>query len=290
MPGTSSPQQTSGRDEVVAQFQRQFAELLIDKLRENKEALRAQWANPIGTTTRSLVLDDLLPTQIRGAIYAGFPQDAGGFHRLNTFRERKKTSVDLSNYDPILEGIVYAFQDPRLVQLVGEIVGIRELEPDPILYAGGVSMMLKDDFLNPHLDNSHDARRQRYRRLNLLYYVSPDWTIENGGNFELWDTTRTHPKVIVSRTNRLVVMETTKTSWHSVNKVIADRPRCCVSSYYFSQISPDATSYYHVTSFMGRPEERFRQVLGIIDNGLRNLISKTLKITTGKVRKDKQGK
>jgi hypothetical protein len=85
-------------------------------------------------------------------------------------------------------------------------------------------------------------------------------------------------------------METTKTSWHSVNKVIADRPRCCVSSYYFSQISPDATSYYHVTSFMGRPEERFRQVLGIIDNGLRNLISKTLKITTGKVRKDKQGK
>jgi Rps23 Pro-64 3,4-dihydroxylase Tpa1-like proline 4-hydroxylase len=259
-------------------------------LRENKEALQAQWANPSGTTTRSLVLDELLPTQICGAIYAAFPQDTAGFRRLDTFRERKKTSADLTSYDPILEGIVYAFQDPRLVQLVAEIVGIRQLEPDPILYAGGLSMMLKDDFLNPHVDNSHDARRQRYRRLNLLYYVSPEWTLENGGNFELWDPTRSHPKVIVSRTNRLVVMETTKTSWHSVNKVNADRPRCCVSNYYFSKTSPDTTDYYHVTSFMGRPEERFRQVLGVIDNGLRNLISKTLKITTGKVRKDRQGK
>ena len=27
-------------------------------------------------------------------------------------------------------------------------------------------------FLNPHIDNSHDAKRERYRRFNLLYGVS----------------------------------------------------------------------------------------------------------------------
>jgi Rps23 Pro-64 3,4-dihydroxylase Tpa1-like proline 4-hydroxylase len=84
------------------------------------------------------------------------------------------------------------------------------------------------DFLNPHIDNSHDGERKRYRRLNLLYYVSPDWKIENGGNFELWDDERINQKTLTALTNRLVVMETNKISWHSVSPVTTDRPRCCV--------------------------------------------------------------
>ena len=94
-------------------------------------------------------------------------------------------------------------------------------------------MMFCGDYLNPHIDNSHDAKRKRYRRLNLLYHVSPDWGFDSGGNFELWDESRMSPKTIVSRRNRLVVMETNKTSWHSVSPVNVDGPRCCVSNYYF---------------------------------------------------------
>ena len=145
--------------------------------------------------------------------------------------------------------------------------------------------MVQGDFLNPHIDNSHDAKRQRFRRLNLLYYVSPHWTLENGGNFELWDEARVVQKTLVSRANRLVVMETTNTSWHSVSPVVADEPRCCISNYYFSGISPDESDYYHVTCFSGRPEQKVEKALGIVDNALRNVISKTLKITTGKRRK-----
>ena len=43
--------------------------------------------------------------------------------------------------------------------------------------------------------------------------------IENGGNFELWNDDRSSPLTIVSEQNRLVVMETTRFSWHSVSKV-----------------------------------------------------------------------
>jgi Rps23 Pro-64 3,4-dihydroxylase Tpa1-like proline 4-hydroxylase len=143
-------------------------------------------------------------------------------------------------------------------------------------------MMFRDDFLNPHIDNSHDKDRQRFRRLNLLYYVSPNWKIENGGNFELWDNERAYQKTIASLTNRLLVMETNKTSWHSVSKVQVDQPRCCVSNYYFSKESPDKSNYFHVTSFTGRPEEKFKRIIGTIDNSLRNLVSKTLKIGRGK--------
>lgn len=84
-------------------------------------------------------------------------------------------------------------------------------------------------------------------------------------------------------------METNKTSWHSVSKVKTDRPRCCVSNYYFSETSPDGDKYFHVTSFSGRPEQPIRRVIGIADNALRNIISKTLKVGRGKnlVNKDK---
>ena len=77
-------------------------------------------------------------------------------------------------------------------------------------------------------------------------------------------------------------METNKTSYHSVSKVQIDKPRCCVSNYYFSKISPDSSEYFHVTSFTGRPEEMSKKILGLADNFLRNIISKTFKIGRGK--------
>lgn len=155
------------------------------------------------------------------------------------------------------------------------------MEPDQTLSRGGLSMMFKNDFLNPHIDNSHDANRKKYRRVNVLYYVSPNGSLENGGNLELWDADQKIPKTIISAQNRLAVMETNSISWHSVSQVVVDRPRCCVSNYYYSDESPENTEYYHVTSFAGRPEEIFKQVLSAIDNTLRNTISKLLKKSRG---------
>jgi Rps23 Pro-64 3,4-dihydroxylase Tpa1-like proline 4-hydroxylase len=209
-------------------------------------------------------------------------RDGSGFFSRESFREKKRTSANLDAYDPILADITFAIQDERVVAAVADIAEFEQIEPDPKLYAGGLSMMFHGDFLNPHIDNSHDATRGRYRRLNLLYYVSPDWKLENGGNFELWDDSRLVPKTIVSAANRLVVMETNKSSWHSVSKVLAHEARCCVSSYYFSKVSPDASTYFHVTSFTGRPNETLRRVIGSLDNTARNVVSKLLKVGRGK--------
>ena len=149
-----------------------------------------------------------------------------------------------------------AFHTPAVLEGVRTATRLDGLEAHPSLYAGGISMMEMGDFLNPHIDNSHDAPRRRHRRSNLLYYISPDWQLSDGGDFELWNTGVTTPKVIQCAFNRLVVMETTRTSWHSVQPVTADRPRCCVSNYYFSQRSPEQRDYYHVTSFLGRPDQQ----------------------------------
>ena len=259
-----------------------FVSEIIKKLSHSRDSMTSQWTNPVGTKTRYFFLDDLLPKADIDEIYNAFPRDGDGFFNRESFREKKRTSSSLSEFETILSDITYAIQDQRVVNLVSEICGIEKIEPDPKLYAGGLSMMFPDDYLNPHIDNSHDGERSKYRRLNLLYYVSPNWALENGGNFELWNDDRTKPKTIIAHQNRLVVMETNKYSWHSVSKVMAERPRCCVSNYYFSEISPYGNEYFHVTSFTGRPEQPLRKILGVVDNALRNFVSRTLKIGRGK--------
>jgi len=262
--------------------QENFTLLLLERIQTAADSIRTQWANPVDTNTRHFVIDELLDPSICQSIYDAFPKDGNGFFNRMSFREKKRTSADLGSFNKVLSDITYAFQDKRVIDLIATLVGFEQIEPDPKLYAGGLSMMFPGDFLNPHIDNSHDSDRQKFRRLNLLYYVSPDWRIENGGNFELWDKERVNQKTLTALTNRLVVMETNKTSWHSVSAVQADRPRCCVSNYYFSAISPDSTDYFHVTSFTGRPEEKIKKIFGFADNALRNIVSKTFKIGRGK--------
>lgn len=270
------------KEENTQYDQESLTLLIVKKLKESATSAKIQWTVPEGTKTRHFIIDGLLDSSICNEIYSAFPTNAQGFFSKHSFREKKRTSADLSEYNPLLAEITYALQDTRVVNLISKIVGFENIEPDPKLYAGGLSMMFRGDFLNPHIDNSHDGERKRYRRLNILYYVSPDWAYDSGGNFELWDDERIINKTIVSKFNRLVVMETNKKSWHSVSEVVSEKPRCCISNYYFSQVSPDLSNYFHVTSFTGRPDELLKRSIGTVDNLMRNLLSKIFKIGRGK--------
>lgn len=249
----------------------ELVDFIVKRLDEERDRLRACFHSSPGIVpTRHFFVDDLLPDPIARDIYNAFPKDRGAFRRFDSFRERKSTSKSLDRHPQILSDITFALQHERILHRVEDITGIRDQQPDPKLYAGGLSMMFEGDFLNPHIDNSHDSERKHYRVLNLLYYVTPDWSLESGGNLELWDRAVRRNVTIVSRCNRLVIMETNKTSWHSVSRVREAGPRCCVSNYYFSLRSPYDHDYYHVTSFMARPEQPMLRVFSVVDNAVRS--------------------
>ncbi len=162
--------------------------------------------------------------------------------------------------------------------MVEGICGLPSIFPDAFLYAGGLSMMPKGNFLNPHLDNSHDKDRNSWRVLNLLYYVTPDWEGSFGGNLELWPNgLKEKPIMITSKFNRLAVMATHQNSWHSVNKVLADNTRCCVSNYYFSDTPVRKTDTFHVTSFRGWPKQKIKDIVLQLDTTLRMSVRKIFK-------------
>ena len=240
------------------------------RLDSQREHLAQQWQ--ASAPINYFVLDDVLPEQWAREMYSAFP-DSGKMVLKRSLREFKFVAAQMNKYNSILEEVVYAFQAPQIVKLVEEITQLNALEPDEMLYAGGISTMAHGHFLNPHVDNSHDKFRERYRVLNLLYYVSPDWTEAAGCNLELWPHgPEGKPTTILSRFNRLVIMVTHQGSWHSVSRNVSMRNRCCVSNYYFSEQPVGGKEYFHITSFRGRPEQPIRDAVLRTDIWLRQAI------------------
>jgi Rps23 Pro-64 3,4-dihydroxylase Tpa1-like proline 4-hydroxylase len=257
-----------------------YADRICTQLLTCRSELQTEFAKR--DRIQSCVVDHLLGEAEAQMIYEAFPPSQE-MRLLKGLRERKHVGIQLDQFSPLIEEIIYAFQEPKVVALISEITGIESLLPDSLLYAGGISAMEDGDFLNPHLDNSHDRDRKHYRVLNLLYYVTPNWNPESGGGLELWDEGLRNPcRTIPYQCDRLVIMMTNRTSWHSVQQIRHSERRCCVSNYYFSPDSPNESDYEHVTSFRGRPEQPLRDwvlrgdafLRGHLPKGLKNRIRK----------------
>lgn len=253
----------------------ELADLILDRLEAERDRIAAAY-----DATQEMIpyfwVDDVLPADIARRIRVAFPRPET-MKLKKTLREYKYIAAQMDQYDPILEEAVFAFQDERIVRLIGEITGVRSLHPDEHLYAGGISMMGKGQYLNPHVDNSHDKDRARWRAFNLLYYVTEDWEVDNGGNLELWPEGLKGEQITIhSKFNRLAVMGTHDQSWHSVSPVRADGFRCCVSNYYFSDEPLRHNDSFHVTSFRGRPEQPVADKLLQADAFLRSGVRKVL--------------
>ncbi len=262
-------------------MRQEFVETIVERLQRDAVSIREQFHSPTDVQTRFATVDDVLPAAAAEKIYASFP-DVEQMRLMSSFREKKYTSKSLDKMQDLIADAIFAFQAPEVIREVAAITDMKDLVGDPQLYAGGISTMLKGHFLNPHIDNSHDSERKHYRMLNLLYYATPGWAKENGGNLELWRPNVRDRVEIPSLFNRLVIMETNSLSWHSVNQVQTDGRRCCVSNYYFSPHPPGGKEHFHITFFQARPEQHVRRLITLADSSVRTLLRKVVKQGVGK--------
>jgi Rps23 Pro-64 3,4-dihydroxylase Tpa1-like proline 4-hydroxylase len=232
--------------------QDEIAGIIAGKLTTNRESLKTMWEQ--SRPVPHFYLDDLLPAAWAKECFLALP-DPNLLMLRDTPKEKKRVGVAFEKYHPLMKDALLAFQDDRVIAAVADITGIRNMGEDKSFYGSGISMMMEGDFLMPHLDNSHDGDGKRYRVINTLYYITPDWPEHRGGNLELWDMGMKEYVEIHSRFNRLVVMGTHTASLHSVNTIAFPGLRACVSNYYYSTTPLSEKPYVHKTTFFARPED-----------------------------------
>jgi len=254
----------------------ELSNIILKKLENHESDIKAvikNSKNKIGY----FYIDNLLPVNYVKSLFDTFPKSKNMLLK-KSIREHKYVGVQMNQYNALLEEAIYSFQNQKIVKFIKDAFELKAVYPDPNLYAGGLSMMEKNHFLNPHIDNSHDKDRNRWRVLNLLYYVTPDWEMDYGGNLEIWsDGLQNKPITIHSKFNRLIVMSTHNQSWHSVSPITYNGQRCCISNYYFSDFPINNKNKFHVTSFRGRPKQKIYDIILQFDNYIRMLIRKFAK-------------
>ncbi len=252
-----------------------LTDLILKRLDEAKIDLKQQFfqVSPL-KISRYFTLDNLLPESLALEIYANFPKPKN-MHMLNGLGRLKLKYSHLKDMPQIIRDINASIQDPRVVKAIENITEVKNLLPDVSRFAGGVSTLMKGFYLNPHIDISHNAENKNfYRAANVLYYVSPNWKLENGGNYEIWDDKVEQCIVVPSLFNRLLVMETNSVSWHGVSEVLCDQPRCCIFNYYFSEQSPEGKNFSKtVASFKARPEQKIHRALQNIKEKIKKGLS-----------------
>ena len=221
-----------------------------------------------------LVIDNFLDAESAIQAYHAFPK-MEEMDTLRDFRQHKAQDPRIDKFDPVFHKIIFDhLHSPRMMAILSKITGIESLIPDTKLYASGLAQSCDGGFLNVHLDNSSHAKEDWYRRLNLLIYLNLKWTEEKGGHLELWDQGMKNSAEILPIFNRMTIFATDKKSWHGhkrVNTPDGDT-RKSINIYYFTEASPDGTTYHHVTSFRGRREEVLKKILYPVDNIIRSAV------------------
>lgn len=130
---------------ICRNHRQHYAEIIERRLRNELSRLRNEFHQDV---IQSCFIDDLLPVDEARKIFESFP-DKSTMMLKKSLRENNYVAAQMNKYALVLEEIIYAFQDPRVLKVVEEISGIEEMVPDDNLYAGGISLMAKDNFLNP---------------------------------------------------------------------------------------------------------------------------------------------
>lgn len=152
--------------------------------------------------------------------------------------EIKKTSNNWYHFPPATYSFLQYLNSPQFIAELEKITGVSKIYPDCGLHGAGWHIQGRSSKLNVHLDYSLHPKLNLQRKFNLIYYLTPDWQPEWGGNLEFWshnqDTNLPKEKIktINNIFNRALLFDTANNSWHGYND-----PINCPSGVYRKSIA-----------------------------------------------------
>ena len=189
-----------------------------------------------------LVIDNFLPQEIADELLLAFPDASENcWQRSNDEGIEIKARTDWKSEFDIpdgLSGVVRVFNSAPILHAMAEVLSIPKLMSDPYYSGGGLNISERGGLLDIHVDgNYHDASGMN-RRVNLLYYLNPNWEPSWGGEFGIYDDNgETLVKSVAPIFNRCVIFDTHDKSYHGLPNPInfpANDPRRSILLYYYT--------------------------------------------------------
>jgi Rps23 Pro-64 3,4-dihydroxylase Tpa1-like proline 4-hydroxylase len=186
-----------------------------------KVANAAHGVNYFDTPFKHLVIDDFFEENLAELCLKNFPplDDSTWEHANEADIEIKYRTTWKSVFD-IPEGVVDAVRilnSSLLLKAMSMKFMIEKLIPDPYFTGGGLNVTKPGGLLDVHVDgNYHDATGLN-RRLNALLYLNPNWKLEWGGEFGIYDENGEKClKQVAPLFNRLVIFDSHDKSFHGL--------------------------------------------------------------------------
>jgi hypothetical protein len=191
------------------------------------------------------IIDDFLPEELALKISEQFlPNDSPAWFVYDNPLEVKKACNNWFYFQPETYQLFQYLNSSNFIQRLRKLTGIN-LTPDHGLHGAGLHMQGNGGKLNVHLDYSIHPKLNLLRKYNLIYYLTPEWKKEWGGNLEFWshDDVNNLPKekivTIENKFNRIVLFDASQNSWHGFSNAINcpdDKFRKSIAMYYMSEV------------------------------------------------------
>ncbi len=213
------------------------------------------------------VLDNFLPETVATGLADDFPRSDFAHFKLNEnrYQWKKQSSLQHSNFEglsPRLRHILNEFNGKVFLDFLENLTGIPGLVSDPHFNGGALHQILPGGRLAIHSDFSFDPRRRLDRRLNVLFYLNPDWQEGWKGDLQLWDREVSRCEArIFPLLNRCVIFNTDSESFHGHPDPLEcppNRTRNSLALYYYTNGRPEQDKAQpQDTNWKARPAERF---------------------------------
>lgn len=189
-----------------------------------------------------VVFDDFLPQDVAVALARAFPlpgdSQMGNWKLHENANTTRWFQEDTSQLPDPLREFAAACSSRPFMQFLATLTGISSLLADPYFIGGGAMLSGKGGFLNIHADFNWHALLQSWRRVNALFYLTPDWDDKWGGALELWSRDGSQQVAAIEpRFNRAVVFSTSSDSFHGQPEPLScppERSRNIFSAFYYT--------------------------------------------------------
>lgn len=188
---------------------------------------------------RHVVIDDFLDPDFAQRLFDDLPDpDAMPKSRDYVFSDKRELST-LDRHSDISRQLHDVFMSPEFATFLAPLAG-HDVFIDPEYVGGGFHAGAEGSFLDLHVDfNIHPAHEDWLREFNILLYLNPGWEPSWGGELLLTDNPESPTISVEPRFNRLVIMESTDSSFHGYQKISfpPGRSRRSIAAYAYSPVA-----------------------------------------------------